>query len=251
MKPEIVEFKNKYYIRLGSVIPSWQNGFECIEAAKHFIKKHKNLSAEKAGMSREDIQFLIDTYGFKQNPEMLELRTGNQFITLKPYMNRVQMNVQDSRSSSAYEYESIDDLTAELDKVIEATQVIASSKVQTVAFIFAASSREIAKNMVRVKSSNVWSYTLDVKSNKDNTGTLYIQYKNKNGGPGDVYCYYNVPIKLWRRFISAPSKGNFVWRFIRNTFLYSKLTGDKRTHLKNGISAQRAQAMENQEAERR
>ena len=243
MKPEVVKFKNKYYIRLGEVIPSWQNGFSCIEAAEKFIIKHSIMSADSTGITRDDIQFLIDTYGFNQNPEMLELRICNQFITLKPYVNKVQMNIQDTKSTSTYEYSTIDDLTLALDEIIDRVDVTASTKLQTVTFIFAASAKQIAKNMVRVKSSNVWSYTMDVKSNKDNTGTLYIQYKNKNGGPGDVYCYYNVPVRLWRRFISAPSKGHFVWEFIRNSFLYAKLTGDKKTHLKNGISAQRAQQM--------
>jgi hypothetical protein len=62
-----------------------------------------------------------------------------------------------------------------------------------------------------------------------------MQFKAKNGGPGDIYIYYDVPTKIWQRFVAAPSKGHFMWEYIRNVFTYAKLTGDKRTHLPNGI----------------
>ena len=62
-----------------------------------------------------------------------------------------------------------------------------------------------------------------------------MQFKAKNGGPGDIYIYYNVPIKIWQRLVAASSKGNFFWRFIRNIYTYAKLTGDKKTKLANGI----------------
>lgn len=98
------------------------------------------------------------------------------------------------------------------------------------------SSRDITKNMVRCKSSNIWSYALNVKSNKDNSGDMVIQFKGKNGGPDDIYMYYDVPVKLYRRFITAPSKGHFFWSYIRNNFTYRKLTGDRRGKLRNAIN---------------
>ena len=64
---------------------------------------------------------------------------------------------------------------------------------------------------------------------------MLVQFKGNNGGPGDIYIYYDVPNKVWRQFVSAPSKGAYFWRYIRNTFTYAKLTGDKRTKLKNGV----------------
>ncbi|MBO4543275.1 MAG: KTSC domain-containing protein [Bacteroidales bacterium] len=93
--------------------------------------------------------------------------------------------------------------------------------------------QDFVKKLARVKSSNVWSYAFQPKDDK--VGDMLMQFKAKNGGPGDIYIYYNVPSKIWQRMVAAPSKGNFMWRFIRNVFTYAKLTGDKRTHLPNGI----------------
>lgn len=98
------------------------------------------------------------------------------------------------------------------------------------------SSRDITKNLVRVKSSNLWSYGIDIKDRKDKTGNVYVQFKNKNGGPGDIYQYLDVPVNLWRKFLAAPSKGHFLWAYIRNQFSYRKLTGDKRGKLPNAIN---------------
>lgn len=95
------------------------------------------------------------------------------------------------------------------------------------------STRDMLKKMIRVKSSNLWSYAFQPKDY--NTGTMLIQFKGPNGGPNDVYVYYDIPNKLWQKFVAAPSKGAFFWRNIRNIFKYGKLTGDKRTKLKNGV----------------
>lgn len=96
--------------------------------------------------------------------------------------------------------------------------------------------RDITKNLVRVRSSNVWSYGIDIKKSGDNTGDVYAQFKNKNGGPGDIYIYYDVPVKLYRKWVSSSSKGHYFWKFIRNNFQYSKLTGDRRGKLKNAVN---------------
>ena len=93
--------------------------------------------------------------------------------------------------------------------------------------------QDFVKKLARVKSSNVWSYAFQPKDDK--VGDMLMQFKRKDGGPGDIYIYYNVPSKIWQRFVAAPSKGHFMWQFIRNVFTYAKLTGDKRTHLPNGI----------------
>lgn len=104
--------------------------------------------------------------------------------------------------------------------------------------IFAAiSSRDVSKNMVRVKSSNIWSYCIDIKNRGDKFGTVYVQFKGKEGGPnGGLYRYYDVPIKLWRQWIGANSKGHFFWKNIRNAFKYSKLDGDRRGKLPNAVN---------------
>lgn len=93
--------------------------------------------------------------------------------------------------------------------------------------------KDFIQKLSRVKSSNIWSYAFQPKD--DRFGDMLAQFKTKNGGPGDIYIYYDIPNKIWRRFVAAPSKGHFFWEFIRNIYTYAKLTGDKRTHLPNGI----------------
>ena len=104
------------------------------------------------------------------------------------------------------------------------------------AILASINTRDLMKNMVRVKSSNVWSYAMNIRNRKDKFGDVLVQFKNKAGGPGDVYIYYDVPILLYRRWQSAPSKGHFFWVYIRNNFKYSKLTGNKRGVLPNAVN---------------
>jgi len=99
------------------------------------------------------------------------------------------------------------------------------------------SSREITKNMIRVNSSNIWSYCVDIKRAEDKTCNLYIQFKGNNGGAGDVYVYFDVPIIIYRKLISAPSKGHSFWQYIRGKYPFAKLTGDKRTKQKGGVNS--------------
>ena len=93
--------------------------------------------------------------------------------------------------------------------------------------------KDFVKNLRRVKSSNVWSMAFQPKDDK--VGDMLMQFKGKNGGPGDIYIYYNVPAKVWQKLTVAPSKGHAFWKLVRNYYTYAKLTGDKRTHLPNGI----------------
>lgn len=103
----------------------------------------------------------------------------------------------------------------------------------------AISTKDITNNLVRVKSSNVWSYGINIRHNGDRTGDVYAQFKDKNGGPGNIYVYFDVPIEVYRRWVTAPSKGHYFWLYIRNNYRYAKLTGDKRTKLKNGVNTLR------------
>lgn len=103
--------------------------------------------------------------------------------------------------------------------------------------VFAAiNTKDLAKKLVRVKSSNVWAIGINVRHQGDTTGDVLAQFKGKNGGPGDVYIYYDVPIKVYNRWVAATSIGHFFWKYIRNNFMYSKLTGDKRGKLRNAIN---------------
>jgi len=100
----------------------------------------------------------------------------------------------------------------------------------------AITTKDLSKNMSRVKSSNVWSYGINVRNSGDDTGDVLAQFKGKDGGPGDMYIYYDVPVNLYRKWVTAPSKGHFFWRYIRDRFKYSKLTGDKRGKLANAVN---------------
>lgn len=104
------------------------------------------------------------------------------------------------------------------------------------AIMAAFNTKDLAKNLVKVRSSNVWAYGMNIKNRKDKVGDLVVQFKDSEGGPGDVYIYYDVPIIVYRRWQSAPSKGHYFWVYIRNNYSYSKLTGDKRGKLKNVIN---------------
>lgn len=101
----------------------------------------------------------------------------------------------------------------------------------------AISSRDITKNMVRVKSSNIWAYNINVKGNQDRVGDVYVQFKGRKGGPGDVYVYYDVPTKIYQKWHTSPSKGHFFWQYIRGKYTFAKLTGDKRTKQKGGVNS--------------
>lgn len=137
------------------------------------------------------------------------------------------LNLQDWRNAtdSCIEYD---------DSIFMNTMIISVSDRQAV--LAAINTKDLSKNLVRVRSSNVWSYGLNIKDRKDKTGDLVVQFKSKNGGAGDVYIYYDVPIVVYRRWQSAPSKGHYFWVYIRNNFKYSKLTGDKRGKLANAVN---------------
>lgn len=96
--------------------------------------------------------------------------------------------------------------------------------------------RDIAQHIVRVRSSNVWGYNINIRKNGDRTGDVYVQFKGNQGGPGDIYVYYDVPVSVYRKWVVAPSKGHFFWANLRNNFKYSKLTGDRRGKLANAIN---------------
>lgn len=98
------------------------------------------------------------------------------------------------------------------------------------------SSKDITKSMVRVKSSNIWSYNINVRRNGDPVGDVYVQFKNEHGGPGDIYVLYDVPVKVYRKWVGASSKGHFYWQYLRDYYKYSKLTGDKRGKLRNAVN---------------
>lgn len=133
--------------------------------------------------------------------------------------------------------------TKNISRLIQSTEcllnrygVILASEYTNSYIKSAKNTNKLAQDMVRVKSSNIWAYTIDVKDRKDKFGDVLVQFKGENGGPGDIYIYYDVPILTYRRWHSAPSKGHYFWVYIRNNFRYSKLTGDKKGKLHNAVN---------------
>ena len=110
------------------------------------------------------------------------------------------------------------------------------SKKNSCKILAAINTRDLTKDMVRVKSSNVWSYGMHIRKAKAPIGDIIVQFKDKHGGPGDIYMLYDVPVNVYRRWVSAPSKGHFYWKYLRNNYKYSKLTGNKRGVLPNAVN---------------
>ena len=75
--------------------------------------------------------------------------------------------------------------TVRLPEIVCAELVDSSARQQVIEASI--SSRDLTKNMVRCKSSNIWSYALNVRDSKHRYGDMIIQFKGKNGGPDDIY----------------------------------------------------------------
>ena len=110
------------------------------------------------------------------------------------------------------------------------------STIQRNTITAAISSRNITEKLLRVKSSNVWAYGIYIDSPDDETGDVVAQFKEADGGPGDIYMYLDVPIEVYRKWVTAPSKGHYFWQHIRNKYKYRKLTGDKLGKLPNAVN---------------
>ncbi len=78
--------------------------------------------------------------------------------------------------------------------------------------------------MTRVDSSNVHSIGYDPFKKM-----LYIQFLPPKDiadkDDGDVYRYYNVDESTFEAFQRAPSKGTFVWQYVRDRYDYAKWMG--------------------------
>ena len=238
-----------FSIAKNTVITNWGAGFQSVKAAETFINNHNYIlaTADNIHISESDLQFIEEAYcGLTDGPyffEPLEINEDCSIIseyTEDPDGNIIVVTVrQEGKEDESFT--QMEPLLRKLDEItndkIVASAILRGKEFRTIlAKSFNRSSREITQNLVRVASSNVWAYGVEIKDNNAKEGDVYVQFKGKNGGPEHIYKYYDVPITLWRKFISAPSKGHFVWKYLRNNFLYSKLTGDKRGILKNAVN---------------
>lgn len=187
--------------------------------------------------------------GFYQVENSYEMRStsGSKKISASASISKdsisLKFSVNGKRIASSTET-SIEDAILCIEETLSGYGWSAFSQVQSscrrvAQNIFAAiNTSDLSNRLFRVKSSNVWAYRLFMRDRHDKTGDLIVQFKARDGGPGDVYQYYDVPFTLFRRWQATTSKGHFFWKYIRNYYKYSKLTGDKRGKLANAINNQ-------------
>lgn len=211
----------------------------------------KNLGKFDAGLcnisnsTHLDSLELLLPLGFHREKGMYVRRSENLSIYVNIQNNKVAVECKD-RNNSRIEYKKFQneeqaalhilDILEDYNIDIFSSIVIFDKNLPIYDVAAAITSKTLADKLLRVKSSNIWSYGMDIKNYGDRVGNLLIQFKGTDGGPDDIYQYFDVPVKLWNKFITAPSKGHFFWKYIRNAFKYRKLTGDKRGKLPNAIN---------------
>ena len=242
-KFSLVKYQDSYQILLNGKLPEWGCKFTSVKAAEKFINSHDYIHASttRLSMSPDDIEFIIDSFGFENKGFNKWIKnTNDSLLTLSvdPQGDAISLVEKKGKASSRKTFNNPLKVIDFLDSIDASTYMSNGKPVEGIGeLILAAKSiRDITSNLVRVKSSNVWAYGIDIKDRKSTSGTVFIQFKGKNGGPGDVYAYYDVPVKIWRQLVGAPSKGHAFWVLIRNNFLYRKLTGDRRGKLRNAVN---------------
>lgn len=228
-----------YSILKNNKLTKWGNHFQSVKAAENFLSNRNYLVATASNMpiSMPDARLIYDIFCSKG-----QRKFGSKWYITSSFWIRGgyghvpsdDINFIQFECSDGTVYRDADCLVNKLivlshdeESALVTSEIVAKSKTKH---------EPAGSNLMRVKSSNVWAIGFTVDNAVRNMGNIYVQFKGKNGGPGDTYIYYSVPLTLYRKFISAPSKGAFVWKFLRNNFQYSKLTGDKRGKLKNAIN---------------
>lgn len=232
---------------------SWGNYFVSVKAAECIMNTHDytKATADNLPMNEPDIAFIINMYCGEVTQEEDDIIHDRYTLT-------DEYSIAENTSSPAIDVyrdgkliRSFTDglrCTEYLDRIVNrnifSSVILRGTELRSILCAKsnprrsndARNARQATQNLVRVKSSNVWARGIEIKDRKAKEGDVYMQFKGKNGGPGDVYVYYNVPIATWRRILAYPSPGSSVWKFLRNNFLYSKLSGDKRGKLPNAVN---------------
>ena len=235
---------NRYYIQEDNEYlqhPDAIEGFWTLEAAESWYDEIK--SASKIPPNPAELEDAMNLLNFKKLPSFNDMwRYTSRDIDCEVIASPDAILMKSEEGNKLYGWGSISKLISDVEHMLNTTGVqLVASIILTESscrksVMAAINTRHLANDIVRVKSSNVWGYAFNVKNNSDSTGDLVVQFKGKNGGPGDIYIYYDVPVKLYQRWQSAPSKGHFFWVYIRNNFKYSKLTGNKRGVLRNAVN---------------
>lgn len=235
----------RFSIFCSGKVTEWGQGFKTVKSAENFLNKHDCNSATETilPISVLDLEYIYEMYVDRavSDKEWIINPTAKLLLAYNKDSDNVIVTLyQEGKQSKTFK--DVEALLLELDKINKTK--IASSKhsIKPLDQILAAkgkkhrSAKEVVNDLIRVKSSNVWAYGVEPHNDNPAIGDIYVQFKGKNGGPGDVYKYYDVYVNLWRKFITAPSKGHFVWKYLRNKFLYSKLTGDRKGVSPNAIN---------------
>ena len=233
-----------FSIYINSNITKWGCNFGTVKSAELFLNNHDYIHANcnTLPISSDDINFIKLVYGCKNiSSNAWVTLQGMKLIQREKFHNNYEIRAI-SASSNFKTFSDVESLLVYLDtqhssRNIFSNVILRGAELRS---IFAKankkSSRDITNNLIRVKSSNVWAYGVEIKDSSAKVGDVYVQFKGPNGGPADIYKYYDVPVSLWRKFISYPSKGAFIWKYLRRQFSYSKLTGDRRGKLPNAIN---------------
>lgn len=207
-----------------------------------------NIIKRKSKINYNDFEEAMSLLGFERsstNPN--KYSQGDEFKINVEYIDNnsptVKIKYEFGNSYVAYtDIDTIGDMISRIENILEwhelpiFSSILLTESIHRHKVMAAVSTKDIANRLVRVRSSNVWAYGIDVKDRKRNSGDVIVQFKNPSGGAGDIYIYYDVPIMIYRRWQSATSKGHYFWIYIRDNYRYSKLTGDKRGHLPNAVN---------------
>lgn len=241
---------SRYYIYMNSVVPEWQgDGFKSVTEAEEYLNSHDWKYATEQNIRpkdfKSDLIFLLRMYFFARcDVEGEYLRPlPDGYICINDLGDNT-VEVYTHEENSAQVFDNLDDVAQHIDNILNEYEknnifcktILCNPTCTKQAIKAAISTRELSRNLVRVRSSNVWAYTMNIRDRKDKTGEVLVQFKGPKGGPGDVYLYYDVPVLVWRKWLSAPSKGHFFWAYIRDVYKYRKLTGDRKGKLHNAIN---------------
>ena len=258
--------------RNGWSYPTWSDahgGFPSLSAASDWLSKHDWKNADKDHIERDEdtvskvkSEYLeaMDMLGFERSTsqffndsdtvyEYEEYKSDNildGYITIRSILFEDGITVitwLSGKRTHSFDAPSVSKMIRHIEFVLNkygygknSIKLGYTLPESRKAIMAAINTRDMMKNIVRVKSSNVWGYCINIKEHGDRVGDVLCQFKGVNGGGGDVYIYYDVPVVLYRRWVGAQSKGHFHWQYIRHNFKYSKLTGDKRGRLPNAVN---------------
>ncbi len=239
----LIKGSDAYRLYKNAELVKWQpaGGFHTVAAAESFInaRDYVNASVDFIDIASDDFAYILEAYSFVQvSDHTWATKINNSTVFLSLTGNELMLSIEmPSKRTDVRTFDRLDDLILALDAFYDNDDIYTSSALTVGQYISAAINvRDLAKNLVRVRSSNVWAYGMNLRDRKDKAGEVLVQFKGSKGGPGDIYIYYDVPLVVWRKWLSATSKGHYFWQYIRNTYAYSKLTGDKRGKLKNAIN---------------